>query len=130
MELLPAFLNDVRTNGYASGNFLGLLHLLIGRRIATRSGELISSGLTWRETATWLKKMRWSKEAVRELGLDPQKLPARDRIRFWYSAIARAGVDSAAAVQAGKLLAAQLKEVGFQIGSPPRQGTTPSDPPG
>src|SRR5690349_16630133 len=81
-------------NGPSIGGFLGLLNVLIGRRISTRDGAVLSTGLTWRELAVLLNKFRWDPEAVRELGLDPERLPMRDRQRYWYTAIALANVDS------------------------------------
>ena len=109
------FLDDLKEKGLARGNFLGLLHVLIGRRIEKADGTLISVGLTWREAAAWLKKVRWDKEAVRELGIDPAGLPPRDRERYWYTAIARAGVDSPAAIDAGGRLAATVAPVGYLV---------------
>ena len=57
----------------------------------------VETGMTWRELANWLKKIRWDPESVRELGQDPDILPPRDRQRFWFTAITGAGLDSAAA---------------------------------
>jgi hypothetical protein len=109
------FLDDLKEKGLARGNFLGLLHVLIGRRIEKADGTLISVGLTWREAAAWLKKVRWDKEAVRELGVDPAGLPPRDRERYWYTAIARARVDSPAAIDAGGRLAAAVAPAGYLV---------------
>ncbi len=109
------FLDDLKEKGLARGNFLGLLHVLIGRRIEKSDGTVISVGQTWRETAAWLKKARWDTDAVRELGLDPASLPPRDRQRFWYAAITLAKVDSPAAVEAGDRLAKALSEVGYPV---------------
>jgi hypothetical protein len=109
------FLDDLKQHGHAQGNFLGLLNVLIGRRIEKADGTVLSVGLTWRQTADWLKKVRWDKDAVRELGLDPAALPPRDRERFWYSAIARAHVDSADAAAAGDRLATALKSAGYVV---------------
>src|SRR5947208_5751641 len=49
MDGLQAFLEEVRQHGLAVGNLLGLLHILIGRRITRTDGTLISPGQTWRE---------------------------------------------------------------------------------
>src|SRR5271154_660976 len=95
------FLDDLKEKGLAQGNLLGLLHVLIGRRIEKSDGTVVSVGQTWREAAAWLKKARWEKEAVRELGLDPDALPPRDRQRYWYAAITQAKVAGPAAVAAG-----------------------------
>jgi hypothetical protein len=106
---------------HAEGNLLGLFNVVIGRRIETAAGEVISSGLTWRELAAALKKVRWPKEAVRELGLDPKDLPPRDRERFWYMAISQSKVSSPEATQAGDRLAEALRNSGYQVGPAPRQ---------
>lgn len=109
------FLDDLKQHGHAQGNFLGLLNVLIGRRIEKADGTVLSVGLTWRQTADWLKKVRWDKDAVRELGLDPAELAPRDRERFWYGAITRARVDSPEAAAAGDRLASALKKAGYTI---------------
>jgi hypothetical protein len=119
MEQLRDFLNAVRHHGTGRGKFLGLLHILIGRRITRTDGTVVSSGLTWRELAALFKQMRWDREAVRELKLDPAALPPRDRERFWYTAIAQAGVASAAAQAAGDRLVAPLKALGYVVGPAP-----------
>lgn len=119
MDALAQFLDELKQQGLAQDNLLGLLHLLIGRRIARPDGTVISNGLTWRELAGWLKKVRWDREAVAELGLDPDELAPRDRERFWYVAIARAGVDSAKATTAGEKLADKLRAKGYAVSPPP-----------
>lgn len=123
MDRLREFLNAVREHGLAEGHFLGLLHILIGRRIALADGTVVSGGLTWRAAATVLKRARWNREAVREVGLDPARLPPRDRQRFWYTAIGQAGVDSAEARAAGDRLATRLGKVGYGVGPAPGGGT-------
>ena len=95
-------------------------HVLIGRKVS-KAGGVVSNGLTWRELAAILKKARWDREAVREVGLDPDQLPPRDRGQFWYSAIARAGVDGAAATELGDELAAALRKLGYEVGPAPGQ---------
>src|SRR5438270_1428223 len=119
MDRLREFLDVVREQGHAAGNFPGLLHVLIGRRITTADGTEVSGGLSWRDVAALLKKVRWDREAVRELGLDPDNLSPRDRQRFWYQAIAQAGVDSSAAVAAGDRLAQAVAST-YDIGPAPR----------
>ncbi len=115
MDGLREFLGELKRQGYAQGNFLGLLNVLIGRQIKTTTGVVVVNGLTWRVLAEWLKRVRWNKEAVRELGIDPEALPPRDRQRYWYLAIAQAHVDSPQAIQAGNRLAAKLHEAGYTI---------------
>src|SRR5436305_14385617 len=99
MDALRELLEDLEQQDAARQYFLGLLHILIGRRITRADGTLVSAGMTWRDLAALLKKLRWDREAARELGQDPDALPPRDRERYWYTVIARAGVDSAKAVQ-------------------------------
>ena len=72
---LYEFLADLKQRGQAAGQFLGLLNILIGRRLQKEDGSPISSGVTWRELSVLLKKVRWEKEAVRDLGIDPAGLP-------------------------------------------------------
>jgi hypothetical protein len=119
MDLLREFLEDLNRRGLVQGHFLGLLHLLIGRRVEKADGTVISNGLTWRDLAALLKRVRWDKDAVTELGLNPADLPPRDRQRYWYTAIAQAHVDSAQATQVGTALADQLARVGYRLGPPP-----------
>jgi hypothetical protein len=119
MDGLRPFLESVRKHRQARDNFLGLLHVLIGRRICGAEGETLSEGLTWRQTAALLKKVRWDKNAVVQLGLGPKQLPSRDRERYWYSAIAMSRLDSAAAREAGDRLAEQMGPAGFRISPGP-----------
>jgi hypothetical protein len=119
MDRLHEFLKVLREEGTATGHFRGLLHLLIGRRISLADGTVISGGMTWRELAAVLKKARWDREVVRELGLDPATLPPRDREKFWYTAIARAQVVSAEASAAADALVEPLRELGYEVGPAP-----------
>jgi hypothetical protein len=116
MDALPRFFDDLKKSGQTPENFLGFLHVLIGRTI-TRSSDnaVVSKGITWRDLAAWLKKVRWDPEAVRELGLDPKDLPPRDRQRYWYSAILQAKVDTPAANEAGERFAAVLRTLGYEV---------------
>jgi hypothetical protein len=120
MDPVREFLNEVRQQGYAAGNFLGLLNVLIGRRLARPDNTVISNGVTWRTLAGLLRRVRWDPEAVRELGVDPASLPPRDRERYWYSAIAQANVGSPAATQAGDQCAERLQSAGFHVGPAPK----------
>jgi hypothetical protein len=118
MDALATFFEETKKSGHIQGHFLGFLNVLIGRRIE-RKGALVAGGLTWRELAGLLKKHRWDPEAVRELGLEPDKLPPRDRQRFWYTAIMQASVDSAEARQAGDRFAEILKRQGYEVAAAP-----------
>ncbi len=122
MDRMRLFLDEIKHQGVAQGNFLGLLNVLIGRRIRKTGGPDLTTGLTWRELAALLKKVRWDKEAVRELGLEPASLPPRDRQRYWYTAIVQARVDSPAAFEAGDRLAQQLSQLGYEVGPGPGGG--------
>ena len=122
MDRLREFLSSVEEQGVARGNFLGLLHVLIGRPIALSDGTVVSLGQTWRELSALLKKVRWDRESVRELGLDPTRLPPRDRERYWYAAITQAGVSSDQARLAGDRLAQAVRPLGYVITSGPQAG--------
>lgn len=119
MDSLRELLETVREKDMVQGRFRGLLHILVGRRITGADGTLISSGMTWRDAAALLKRLRWDREAVREFGLDPADLPPRDRERYWYTAISRAGIDSPAAVADAEQLVKPLKDLGYVVGPAP-----------
>jgi hypothetical protein len=108
-------LEEIRDGGLAVGRLRGLLYLLVGRRI-TKGDATVSSGATWRDLAALMKKVRWDREAVRELGLDPAALPPRDREKYWYMAIARAELSSPEAKAQGEELAAALRKLGYAVG--------------
>ncbi len=119
MDGLPALFKTLKDADYVKGNFLGVLNVLIGRRLTDSRGEVVSHGLTWRELAEWLKKARWDRETVRELGLDPADLPPRHRDRFWYAAISQTQVGSDKANLAGDRLAKALQASGYHAGPAP-----------
>ena len=119
MEALAELLHELKQSGLAKGHFRGLLHVIIGRRLAKKDGTVISSGVTWRELANLLKKVRWDPDAVKELGLNPDDLPPRDRERYWYTALIRAQVDSPEAHASGDKFATLLKRKGYEAGPPP-----------
>jgi hypothetical protein len=118
MDALSMFLDELKKSGHSKGNFLGFLNVLIGRRIE-RKGTLVAGGLTWRELAGLLKKHRWDPDAVRELGIDPDQLPPRDRQRYWYTAITQSAVDSTAASAAGEKFAETLRGMGYTVSGAP-----------
>jgi hypothetical protein len=120
MDALSPLLDQLKKGGQTQGNFLGFLHVFIGRTITSRSEKtVVSKGLTWREMAGWLKKVRWDPESVRELGIDPDTLPPRDRQRLWYSAIMQAKVNTAAASSAGDRFAEVLRGLGYDVSAAP-----------
>ena len=116
---LRDFVETIKKRDVARGNLRGLLHILVGRRITRADGTLVSTGMTWRELAAELKRLRWDRAGIQELGLDPATLPPRDRVRFWYSAIALAGLDTAEAVTAGDRLLPPCRALGYLIGPAP-----------
>jgi hypothetical protein len=115
MASLNEMLEELRDGGLAVGRFRGLLYLLVGRRIA-KGEAVVSAGMTWRDLAALLKKVRWDREAVRELGIDPAELPPRDREKYWYLAIGRAGLSSPEAKAQGEELAEALRGLGYTVG--------------
>jgi hypothetical protein len=127
MDQLRRLLESIQSQAVAQGNLRGLLHILIGRRLTLADGSEVSAGQTWREVAALLKRVRWDRAAVAELGLDPDTLPPRDRERFWYMAIARAGVNNPEASAAADRLIEPLRALGYEVGPPP--GARPSSPP-
>lgn len=130
MDGLREFLDACRRQPQVRGHFLGLLHVAIGRRIVRSSDQqLLSTGVTWRQMAELLRQVRWDKDAVRELGLDPDKLPPRDRQKYWYQAIASCKLDSAEAIAAGDDLAVVVAGFGYEVGPAPGQATSSSSTP-
>jgi hypothetical protein len=116
MDALTSLLDDLKKSGAAQGHFLGFLQVVIGRKITQKKGgKLVSAGVTWRELANRLQKVRWPADAVREFGLDPESLPPRDRERYWYTAITRAQVHTDEAKQAGDRFVTVLKKRGFEV---------------
>jgi len=126
MDRLEQFLEALRESGRAAGRLRGLLYVLVGRRVALADGTAVSVGLSWREAATALKKARWDREAVRELGIDPADLAPRDREKFWYAAIGRANLHSPEARSAADELERALKPLGYMLESPERSSHPPA----
>jgi hypothetical protein len=129
MDGIRELLSAIRDAGLTTGNFRGLLHILIGRKITRPDGSSVSNGLTWRILATELKSLRFDTELVREFGADPATLAARDRERFWYSAIAVSKVDSQEASAEADKLIPKLKALGFVVGPAPASIPSPPAPP-
>jgi hypothetical protein len=123
MDGLETLVEVLKRQSLVVGHFRGLLHVIIGRKITRTDGSIVSTGLTWRMAADLLRRMRWPPESVRELGIDPESLPPRDRQRFWFGAIAQAQVDSPESIEAGDALAAKLEPLGYIVGAPPRAAT-------
>lgn len=119
MERLEDFLSALRHHQLVRGNFRAILHIVVGRTIRRQNGEVVSTGITWRELSKLLQQMRWDKELVRELGLNPDDLPPRDRLRYWYMAITAAKITSLEAVKLGDQFAELLGPTGYSIGSAP-----------
>jgi hypothetical protein len=119
MDSLRELLEAVRERDIAQGHLRGLLHILVGRRISREDGTVVSSGTTWRELSALLKRLRWDREVVRELGIAPSELAPRDRERFWYTAISRGGVDAPEASADADQLIKPLADLGFVVGPAP-----------
>jgi hypothetical protein len=119
MEGLREFLEKVRQAHLARGHFRALMHIAIGRRISRTDGTVLSTGATWRQLSDLLRLIRWDKEFVREVGLNPDDLPPRDRQRYWYAAIVAARVDAPDARAVGDAYAKLVAPLGFVIGPAP-----------
>ena len=119
MDHVREFLAEMLQKSRVKGHFLGLLNVVIGRRISRVDGTVLSTGTTWRALANLLKQCQYDAELVRELGMDPEILSSRERQRFWYAVIARADVASEEATHAGDLLATLLQKDGYDIGAAP-----------
>jgi hypothetical protein len=128
MDQIRELLSAARDAGLTAGNFRGLLHIAIGRKVTRPDGTTVSTGVTWRALAGELKALRFDTELVREFGADPEVLAARDRERFWYSAIALAHVDSSEAVADAEKLIPKLKTLGYLVGLGPA-GAIPAPAP-
>ena len=119
MDGLHEFLEAVRQHQLVRGHFKALLHVAIGRRITRTDGTLVSTGVTWRQLAETFRQIRWDKELVRELGLNPDDLPPRDRARYWYAAITTAQVGSPKARDLGDAYARIVAPLGYFVGPAP-----------
>ncbi len=120
MDLLRQFLRALQENGLLTGRFRGLLHILIGRRVIRADDDaVVVAGMSWREVAETLRTVRWDREAVREIGLDPESLPPRDRHRYWFISIGRADVNGPLARAQADEIAEQAEALGYHIGPAP-----------
>jgi hypothetical protein len=119
MEGLREFLEKVRHSHLVRGHLRALLHISIGRKITRADGTVVSTGVTWRQLAELLRIIRWDKELVRELGLDPDDLPPRDRQRYWYAAIVAARVNAQDVRDLGDAYARLLAPLGYIVGPAP-----------
>jgi hypothetical protein len=120
MDSLRELLEAVRDRVFVRKRFRGLLHILVGRRIARADGTPLSSGMSWRDAANLLKRLRLDREIVRQWNVDPADLPPRDRERFWYAAISRAALDSPEVIAEAEQLIPTLEQLGYIVGPPPR----------
>jgi hypothetical protein len=115
MQAVQTWLEHIKDHAVWHGRFRGLLHILIGRKLIGLRGEVISSGITWRQLAEILRVIRWEKDAVKELGIEPSTLPPRDRVRFWYLAIQAAHVELPEAREQAESLRKDLLILGYQV---------------
>ena len=121
MDQLRDFLDVVKDSGAATGHFRGLLFVLIGQHIRQADGTVVSTGMSWRAAAALLKQVRWDRDAVAELGLEPADLAPRDREKYWYTAISRANLGSPEARASALAVARAMAKLGYTIGpSPPK----------
>jgi hypothetical protein len=128
MDQLRNFFAILQQHSTATGRFRGLLHLLIARKITLPSGEAVAGGMTWRALAAALKKYRWDREAVRELGIDPAELPPRDREKYWYLAITRANLSSAEAAKQAEELVDPCRLLGYVVSGPTSETKETAEP--
>lgn len=132
MDGIRDLLDAARTAGLVRGHFRGLLHIAIGRTVARPDGAVVATGLTWRELAAVLKELRFDRELVREWGADPDQLAPRDREKFWYAAISKAGVDGREAFAEAERLVGPLAGLGWVVRpastAPPRAAVPPPPP--
>jgi hypothetical protein len=119
MEGLREFLEKVRQAHLVRGHLRALMHVAIGRRITRGDGTILSTGATWRQLSDLLRLLRWDKELVREVGLNSNDLPPRDRQRYWYAAIVAARVDAPDARALGDAYAKLVAPLGFSVGPAP-----------
>lgn len=125
MEGTRQVLELLRDHNLVAGSLRGVFHLVIGRRISDPNGRLVAEGVTWRLLAALLKEMKFDRELVRELGVDPDTLAPKDREKFWYNAIALAKVDGDEARKQADALTTALKPLGLIVGPSP-SGSAPS----
>jgi hypothetical protein len=118
MNGLEELLTECKKQNLAQGEFLGLLHIAIGRKVTRPDGTVVTAGVTWRELSRLLKKVRWPVESIQDLGMQEADFPPRDRERFWYMVLSKAGVDSESARQSADRLAKKLKPAGYILAPP------------
>ncbi len=115
MDAIRSMLARVRSPGFPTEHFPGLLHLLIGKTLVDTDGKVVSKGFTWRECASLLKTARIDPELARTLGLNPDDLPPRDREKFWYVALTRYPVGCEKAQQGAVSLVPWLAKSGLNV---------------
>lgn len=113
------FLERVRDLRLVAGRLRGVFHIAIGRRVTDADGNVVCSGVTWRELAGLLKDAKYDRELVRELGADPDEVSPKDREKLWYAAVMRAKVDGPEARAQADAVAAALLSHGWVVGPPP-----------
>jgi beta-phosphoglucomutase-like phosphatase (HAD superfamily) len=129
MDGVVQLLELARQQGWQRTHLRGLWHLAIGRALHDAQGRLLSPGSTWRELANILKQLKYDRDLVLTLGLDPESLLAKDRDKFWYYAIAATKLDTPEARQQADELKAQLAPLGIIVGSSTHEpGTINSTP--
>lgn len=119
MQGTRQFLELVSELELVTGSLRGVFHIAIGRRIYDVNGTVIAEGVTWRVLAALLKEVKYDRELVRELGVEPETFSPKDREKFWYNAIALAKVDGEEARYQAEVLTKALRKHGWIVGSLP-----------
>ncbi len=115
MDGIIELLETIRDNGFAVGRLPGTFHIALARQVESTGGIVVSSGITWRQLASHMKTLKFDKDLVRGIQIDPDVLHPRDRERMWYASISIAGVDTPTAFLQADELAVLLKPHGYII---------------
>jgi len=81
--------------------------------------SLVPGGETTIKAVTALRRPWLFFDLVREIGLNPDDLPPRDRQRYWYAAIVAARVDAFDVRALGDAYAKLVAPLGFIVGPAP-----------
>lgn len=114
MDDVATLLEWIRARDAARGRLRGFFHLLVGHTLK-HGDKMISAGMNWRDLSKMLKLFKFDRELVRELGLDPDALPPKDREKYWYLAIAAAEISGDRARAEALELAAELAKIGIAV---------------
>ena len=116
MEALATLLDHIKKQGLATGNVLGFFHVLIGRHMQRgRTAKSSPPACPRAKLYELAQEGPLGHQPGHRAEYEAEELPPKDRQRFWYGAIAKAGVDSAAAAKAGDLFGRKLEALGYQV---------------